>query len=294
MSNRDIILVNGATGWLGRSILARGDGSPIIAGTRRPQIGGHPSVHIGSDGWVEASALASVKCIINCAGKVTGDRDQVWQANVEHALTLARLARDAGVPRFVQVSSFSVYGDAEQIDRNTPLRPRGLYGNSKSVVETELATLGRDGFSVLSVRLPFMFSAANPAMIGTLIKGFVRLPAIPVTSIPVERSMITYSGAADVLLDAAARKDNGVIVAADPVPFTLAMLARVMQARGLHSPRLVALPRLLTNLTAHLAPYIARRLFRSSLLSGSVNALSEIGSDATVERELGRTLDLLC
>ena len=74
--------------------------------------------------------------------------------NVEATLRLARLARDAGVARFVFSSSCSLYGAGgdDLVNEDAPLRPVTPYAESKVRVEEGLHTLADDGFSPVSLR----------------------------------------------------------------------------------------------------------------------------------------------
>jgi nucleoside-diphosphate-sugar epimerase len=73
-----------------------------------------------------------------------------------HASTrLARLAKDAGVGRFVYASTCSVYGAQsgdELVDEDAPLKPVTPYAVSKVRVEDDLIALADDDFVPVSMR----------------------------------------------------------------------------------------------------------------------------------------------
>lgn len=73
-----------------------------------------------------------------------------------HASTrLARLARDAGVARFVYASTCSVYGAQsgdEMVGEDAPLRPVTPYAESKVRVEDDIAALADADFVPVSMR----------------------------------------------------------------------------------------------------------------------------------------------
>ncbi|MCP5029205.1 MAG: SDR family oxidoreductase [Actinomycetia bacterium] len=76
------------------------------------------------------------------------------QINGEGTLTVARAARQAGVPRFVQSSSCSLYGahgDAP-IDESAEFLPVTPYGRSKVDAELGLLELASDSFSPVFLR----------------------------------------------------------------------------------------------------------------------------------------------
>lgn len=78
-----------------------------------------------------------------------------YDINHRAAVRLARLARDAGVTRFLYASTCSVYGvsggDA-LVDEDAPLRPVTPYAESKVRVEDDLHVLADDDFSPVFLR----------------------------------------------------------------------------------------------------------------------------------------------
>lgn len=76
------------------------------------------------------------------------------EINFRAAVELARLAKTAGVRRFVLASSCSLYGasDGTLIDEEAPFHPVSVYGRSKVLAERGLATLAGDDFSPVYLR----------------------------------------------------------------------------------------------------------------------------------------------
>jgi nucleoside-diphosphate-sugar epimerase len=77
------------------------------------------------------------------------------EINFEAAVRLARLARDAGVRRFVFASSCSMYGASDSddaLDEKAPLRPITAYAESKVRAEESLAELAGPDFAPVAMR----------------------------------------------------------------------------------------------------------------------------------------------
>ncbi|MYZ16892.1 SDR family oxidoreductase, partial [Streptomyces sp. SID337] len=81
--------------------------------------------------------------------------DLTYDINHHASVRLARLAREAGVRRFLYASTCSVYGAAgggELVAEDAPLRPVTPYAESKVRVEDDLHALADDDFSPVYMR----------------------------------------------------------------------------------------------------------------------------------------------
>jgi nucleoside-diphosphate-sugar epimerase len=76
------------------------------------------------------------------------------EINYRATLRLARLAREAGVSRFLFSSSCSLYGASGDtlLDEDAPFNPVTAYGASKVAVERSLSRWANDGFSPTYLR----------------------------------------------------------------------------------------------------------------------------------------------
>ena len=74
--------------------------------------------------------------------------------NRDASIRLARVAKEAGVPRFLFAGSCSVYGKGEKLDldESDPLNPLTAYAQSKIETETEVSKLADDSFTPVYLR----------------------------------------------------------------------------------------------------------------------------------------------
>lgn len=86
-----------------------------------------------------------------------GDLHAEWTYDINHraSVNLARLAREAGVKRYLYASSCSMYGaagDDDLLSEDAPLRPLTAYAVSKVRTEEDVAKLADGSFSPVFMR----------------------------------------------------------------------------------------------------------------------------------------------
>lgn len=87
--------------------------------------------------------------------------DITYEINHHGSVRLASLAKQAGVKRFVYMSSCSVYGVADgTVDENSPVNPQTTYAECKALVERDLLDLADDSFSPTFLRNATAFGAS--------------------------------------------------------------------------------------------------------------------------------------
>ena len=271
---RDRILVIGASSDLGQALLRElgADNAIAVTGPTGAPLPGFDHVRIGPDDAMPAEMLARCAAVINATGHAAGGDTVPHSEKIDRPLAIALAAQQAGVPRMIQVSSFSVVGVAEHINDTTAEQPISAYGRSEAEAEKVFLGMSSADFSVECVRLPFLFSASKPGLLSpllTLAKCFRSLP-IPVGK-PPHRSMITYADAAHQLVTAARSGSSGISFVADPRPFDYMLFKAVLAEEAGIKIRLLPVPRTIVAGIDRLLPAIGRRLFRSSLLDPRAN-----------------------
>lgn len=204
---RDLILVTGATGYIGRALVARllAESMPVrvlVRAARRNDITGlwagkAPQICIG-DITVPASlhdACANVDTVLHLAShsprkRVPGIDPEAghWPVTADGTRALVSEAQRAQVRRFVLVSSVRVMGEgaAEGLDESSVLAPTSAYGRAKLAAEEAVRSIG--GSSI--VRLPAVYGSGGEGMVSRMIAAMDRgwFPPPPKTAN--RRSMI--------------------------------------------------------------------------------------------------------
>ncbi len=110
--------------------------------------------------------LAGVDAVVHMAelsndpiGDLIGDI--TYDINHKGSVRLAEVAKEAGVQRFVYMSSCSVYGVADgTVDESSPVSPQTAYARCKALVERDVTALAGDGFSPTFLRNATAFGAS--------------------------------------------------------------------------------------------------------------------------------------
>jgi nucleoside-diphosphate-sugar epimerase len=91
------------------------------------------------------------------------NRELTYRINHQASVRLARLAREAGVKRFVYTSSCSVYGMADggaAMTEQSPTNPQTAYADCKTLVERDVGSLAGPGFSPTFLRNATAYGAS--------------------------------------------------------------------------------------------------------------------------------------
>ncbi|RUL84192.1 NAD-dependent epimerase/dehydratase family protein [Tautonia sociabilis] len=108
---------------------------------------------------IEVSDLDGFDCVMHLAAISNDpmgalDPKLTFDINRDASIRLARLAKQAGIPRFLFAGSCSVYGKGTKLDldENDPLNPLTAYAQSKIETETAVSELADDTFSPVFLR----------------------------------------------------------------------------------------------------------------------------------------------
>ncbi len=125
--------------------------------------------------------LAGFEAVVHLAALSNdplGDLNPAWtyDINREGTIHLARVAREAGVRRFVFASSCSMYGASgadELVDESSPLRPLTPYAESKVRAEEALFELADSDFAPVSMRNATAYGASPRLRLDIVLNNLV-------------------------------------------------------------------------------------------------------------------------
>ncbi|WP_165855391.1 NAD-dependent epimerase/dehydratase family protein [Marinobacter sp. JSM 1782161] len=167
------VLVTGATGFVGDSLiryLAQSSGFEVRAACRKRIESPAQNIFCmagcdlsNDDHWPDA--LAGMGSVVHCAALTSSAgvaEELVYRINVEGTLRVARLAAEAGVSRFVFISSLKVNGESTSgrgpFNESSVPSPEDPYARSKWDAEQGLMEIARStDMDVIIVRCPLIY-----------------------------------------------------------------------------------------------------------------------------------------
>ena len=211
------ILVTGASGFVGKSLTAElfRQGYAIGAAVRstKSQINNADVVVVGEiDGKTDwTNALRSVDVVIHLAARVHVMKEnfanplaEFRKVNVEGTQQLAQSAVNAGVKRFVYVSSVKVNGEQTGLSPFTELdipNPQDPYGVSKWEAEQGLKRIAEEtSMEVVIIRPPLVYGAGVKANFASMMQVVKRGIPLPFGAIRNKRSFVYVGNLVSLIL----------------------------------------------------------------------------------------------
>ncbi|QQZ29921.1 SDR family oxidoreductase [Thiothrix subterranea] len=276
------ILLTGSTGFIGSSLTQHlhQKGYPIIAAIRQISDAFSPGIQqvsvsdlLPSTNWT--SAINKVDTIIHLAARAHILKDQATaplaafrETNTYATLNLAQQAANAGVRRFIFISSIGVNGNQTYAkpftadDLPTPAEPYAISKHEAEIGLRQIAT--ETGMEVVIIRPPLVYGANAPGNFGQLIKTVTRGIPLPLGNIRNQRSLVALPNLIDLIttcIDHPAAANQIFLVSDGEDLSTTELLQRLSHALG-KPARLLPIPQswLETALTLVGKRAIAQRL----------------------------------
>lgn len=245
------VLVTGATSLMGRTLVMqltdRGDDVTVF---QRHTSGIDVIEHLGdvADSAAVAAAVGGVEAVVHVAGRaaVTGAWAGFEATNTRGTENVIGAAREAGVGRFVYVSSPSVAYDGRPLvgveaEAADPDRTRGYYARSKAQAELVALAANTSDMAVVAIRPHLVWGPGDTQLVGRIVDR-ARAGRLAIVGSGAALIDTTYiDNAADALVAALDRAPalggrSFVVTNGQPRPVR-EILSRIVMAAGLEPPR---------------------------------------------------------
>lgn len=216
------VLITGARGFVGTALLAAWQGREVQLIAHTTNSNCLPGTANGSGvKWVCIQpheqehwhqVLTEVDVVIHLAARVhvmsdraADSQEKYRETNVARTEALAAMAAQAGVRRFVYVSSVKVNGEATgnglRFDETSPPQPQDSYGASKWEAEQALHKISaQTGMEVVIIRPPLVYGAGVKGNFAQMLSVIVKGIPLPLASVTNRRSLIYVGNLADALI----------------------------------------------------------------------------------------------
>lgn len=265
-----MILLTGATGFVGNAVLkqlmqqpevaVRTYGRRASAGVRydraadaSPQLMSHVTGEISAAADY-APALVDVVVVIHCAAQAhiyknaTNRQAEFNHVNCDGTLKLARQAIEAGVKRFVFISSIGVNGSHNKkgpFKHNDAADPWDEYTQSKYAAELGLRQIAKEtGLEVVIIRPPLVYGANAPGNFGKLIQAVMSARWLPLGAIHNKRSFVALDNLVDLIITCIDNPNavNQIFLVSDDEDISTTRLLEMMTRAADKSSRLLPVP----------------------------------------------------
>ncbi|KII81184.1 UDP-glucose 4-epimerase family protein [Vibrio renipiscarius] len=254
------ILVTGSNGFVGSRVvdLARErywEVIPVVRKQIEPLINSLVVTSIdASTDW--SGAFENMDCIVHCAARVhqmnESEQDALTayrETNTLGTLNLARQAAEAGVKRFVFVSSIKVNGEFSEpnlpFEPNLKNTPQDPYGLSKYDAEVELVKLSKEtGLEVVIIRPPLVYGPGVKANFLSMMRMIEKGIPLPFGAIKNQRSLVYLDNLSDLILTCCDHPlaPGHTFLASDDQDVSTTQLMRTIALSMGKSPRLIPIP----------------------------------------------------
>ena len=192
------------------------------------------------------------------------DKDEYERVNVTQTVELAKQAKNAGLGRFLFMSSVKVYGEETDIpySETSDCNPEDDYGKSKLKAERKLLELEDDTFSVSIIRTPVVYGYGVKANINNFVNLIKKSPILPFGSINNKRSMVYIGNLCHLVDEVILQKQHGIFLAADDEPLSTTELVRIIAKKLKKKVYLLKIP-FLEFLLKTIKPLFYKRLYQS-------------------------------
>ena len=281
-------LVTGASGFVGRALtqhLGVQAGTRVVCAARSHIPCPAPNMvyfqcgdELDTQDW--RPALNGVKVVIHLMRDTAASpADEFRRVNVQGSINVARQAADAGVRRFIFISSLKVNGEqtlpGHPFQATDAANPQDPYGISKHEAEQALLAMGREtGMEIVILRPPLIYGPGVRANFERLMRLVQRGVPLPFGAVHNARSMVALENFVDLIALSTwhAQAPGKIFLVSDDHDVSIAQLLRMLASGMKKHIWLIPIP---PSLIVALARLAGRSMDASRLLDSLQVDISE-------------------
>lgn len=255
-----------------------------------------------------SGAFEGIDCVVHCAARVhqmkesqTDALEAYREVNTRGTLNLARQAANAGVKRFLFISSIKVNGEFTEPSQpfipDLTHVPDDLYGLSKYEAEVQLQQLAKEtGLEVVIIRPPLVYGPGVKANFLSMMRWVEKGIPLPLGAIDNRRSLVYLDNLVDFMLTCCIHPKAAcdTFLVSDGEDVSTTQLLNAVASGMSKSPRLLPIPMSFIDFSAKLIgkPQLSQRLCGNLQVDSSKTKVL-LGWSAPISFEEGiqRTVD---
>jgi len=268
------IALTGGSGFIGKELICLLE-SKVLSLTRQDKAKS-PYIKYDSLFDIKANDLNRIKVLIHLAGLVHKKNiciHEYKRVNTELTIHLAKEAVEAGIKRFIFISTINVYGsqcEDATLKFNSAVCPESHYAQSNLDAELALKKIAQEtGLEVVIIRPPLVYGKNAPGNFGTLLKIAEKNLPLPFGAIDNQRSLVAIDNLVDLIntcVEHPAAANQTFLVSDDENISTSNILKKLTLAAGKKSWLLPVPVSFLKFIASILGKTVAVEKFSSSLI----------------------------
>ncbi|MGB6105279.1 MAG: NAD-dependent epimerase/dehydratase family protein [Pusillimonas sp.] len=289
MKNSPTVLLTGSSGFIGATLQAvlQQNNYNVRCLTRMSASTTPGVVHMiaditDSEGLI--IACQKVDCVVHLAGRAHQLRDQASsplaefrKINVNGTMNLARAALEAGVKRFIFISSIGVNGaftTEQPFTEDSVPAPHADYAISKLEAEQQLAALLQGtGMELVIIRPPLVYAGHAPGNFHRILKLIAAGMPLPFGAIKNQRSLVALPNLVDFILLCIEKKEAAgqLFLISDGIDVSIQEIVQYLALGMEKKVRILSIPAPVLKLGAQLImmPHVYTQLCASLIVDSS-------------------------
>jgi len=202
------------------------------------------------------------------------EEKEYFRVNTDLSVSVAALAKQAGVKHFIFLSTIKVYGnyipDSGLRNENSKCYPDDAYGKSKYAAEMSLIKMQDPGFTVSIIRTPLVYGEGVKANMVNLIRLVDSFPLLPFASTGNRRNFTFTENLVGYIDRIIEMKISGIFIAMDKTALSTNELVGFISKHLGKKVYLFKLPGFLHRIFRIFIPEMLERLYGSLELDNSI------------------------